>query len=90
MPTIVGEWSLAVTDCQKYLHGGYATHYVAPGELKWKNPNKFQNNLQKVIQKFNDTLDSNFCLSKTSKVSWAGIIQLITAVISYMPINRTA
>ena len=26
----VGEWSLAVTSCQKYLDGGYATPYVSP------------------------------------------------------------
>ena len=27
---MVGEWSLAITDCQKYLHNGYANPYVAP------------------------------------------------------------
>lgn len=26
----MGEWSLAVTDCQEYLDGGYATPYVPP------------------------------------------------------------
>ena len=30
LPTIVGEWSLAITDCQKYLHNGYDEPYVAP------------------------------------------------------------
>jgi aryl-phospho-beta-D-glucosidase BglC (GH1 family) len=28
MDTFVGEWSLAVTDCQLYLDGGYADPYV--------------------------------------------------------------
>ena len=27
LTAFVGEWSLAVTDCQKYLDGGYATPY---------------------------------------------------------------
>ena len=31
MSTYVGEWSLAVTDCQKYLHGGFALPYIPPG-----------------------------------------------------------
>ena len=30
LPAMVGEWSLAITDCQKYLHNGYANPYVAP------------------------------------------------------------
>ena len=29
--SVTGEFSLAVTDCQKYLDGGYADPYVAPG-----------------------------------------------------------
>jgi len=29
-PTYVGEFSLAVTDCQKYLNGGFHTPYVPP------------------------------------------------------------
>jgi len=29
-PTYVGEFSLAVTDCQKYLNGGFSTPYVPP------------------------------------------------------------
>ena len=28
LDTFTGEWSLAVTDCQKYLDGGYADPYV--------------------------------------------------------------
>ena len=27
LPTFVGEWSLAVTDCQLYLQGGYNEPY---------------------------------------------------------------
>lgn len=30
---MVGEWSLAVCDCQKYLDGGYANPYVPPNAL---------------------------------------------------------
>ena len=30
LPTIIGEWSLAITDCQKYLHNGYDVPYVPP------------------------------------------------------------
>lgn len=26
----VGEWSLGITDCQKYLHGGYSDTYSPP------------------------------------------------------------
>ena len=29
-PTYVGEFSLAVTECQKYLNGGFHTPYVPP------------------------------------------------------------
>ena len=29
-PTYVGEFSLATTDCQKYLNGGYSTPYLPP------------------------------------------------------------
>merc|ERR1711970_478837 len=29
-PTFCGEFSLAVTDCQKYLNGGYSTPYIPP------------------------------------------------------------
>jgi hypothetical protein len=29
-PTYVGEFCLAVTDCQKYLNGGFSTPYVPP------------------------------------------------------------
>merc|ERR1711936_175875 len=29
-PTFCGEFSLAVTDCQKYLNGGYTTPYIPP------------------------------------------------------------
>ena len=36
LPTMVGEWSLAITDCQKYLHNGYDDPYVAPDA--GKNP----------------------------------------------------
>ena len=31
-PLFVGEFSLEVTDCQKYLDGGYAEPYVPPSE----------------------------------------------------------
>ena len=30
MDVVVGEWSLAVTDCQEYLDGGYAEPYIPP------------------------------------------------------------
>ena len=30
LDTVVGEWSLATTDCQEYLDGGYAVDYVPP------------------------------------------------------------
>jgi len=30
LPTFTGEFSLAVTDCQKYLNGGFRTPYVPP------------------------------------------------------------
>ena len=30
LPTVVGEWSLAITDCQEYLDGGYYAPYVPP------------------------------------------------------------
>ena len=32
-PLFVGEFSLEVTDCQKYLDGGYAEPYIPPS--KW-------------------------------------------------------
>ena len=31
LTTVTGEFSLAVTDCQKYLNGGYADPYIPPG-----------------------------------------------------------
>ena len=30
LPIFTGEWSLAVTDCQQYLNGGYADPYIPP------------------------------------------------------------
>ena len=30
LPTFIGEWSLAVCDCQEFLDGGYANPYVPP------------------------------------------------------------
>ena len=30
-PVFTGEFSLAVTDCQKYLQGGFVTPYDPPG-----------------------------------------------------------
>jgi len=30
LPAFVGEWSLSVSDCTKYLDGGYKTPYVGP------------------------------------------------------------
>ena len=30
IPTFTGEFSLAVTDCQKYIQGGYNDPYIAP------------------------------------------------------------
>merc|ERR1712168_40314 len=33
-PTFTGEFSLAVTDCQKYLNGGYSTPYIPPLALE--------------------------------------------------------
>ena len=29
--SVTGEFSLAVTDCQKYLNGGYNDPYIPPG-----------------------------------------------------------
>ena len=31
-PLLVGEFSLEVTDCQKYLDGGYAEPYLPPSK----------------------------------------------------------
>lgn len=41
--SIVGEWSLAITDCQKYLHNGFDTPYVAPDAGKDPKICKFYN-----------------------------------------------
>lgn len=43
LPSIVGEWSLAITDCQKYLHNGYQTPYVAPDAGKDSRICKYYN-----------------------------------------------
>ena len=43
LPAIVGEWSLAITDCQKYLHNGYNTPYLAPDASKNPEICKFYN-----------------------------------------------
>ena len=43
LPTVVGEWSLAITDCQKYLVNGYVEHYVAPKAGKNPMTCKFYN-----------------------------------------------
>lgn len=43
LPTIVAEWSLAITDCQKYLHNGYDDPYIAPDAGKNPKTCKFFN-----------------------------------------------
>ena len=45
-PLFVGEFSLEVTDCQKYLDGGYAEPYVPPS----KNFNQLTVNCMKFSQ----------------------------------------
>ena len=65
LPAMVGEWSLAITDCQKYLHNGYANPCVAPDA----NSDADQN-LPQIKSYFSFLVENEFRKANSARNGW--------------------